>query len=81
MSAFTTLSPPVSPRDHAQGRSDAPLTLVEFVDYQCPYCGAAHPIVKRLRKGLDMKLRFVFRNFPLTEAHPFALIAALNTLL
>ncbi|SPF43346.1 Protein-disulfide isomerase [Syntrophobacter sp. SbD1] len=52
------------------------LTLVEYGDYQCPYCGAAYPVVKRLQKTLGKKLRFVFRNFPLTQAHPYALIAA-----
>ncbi len=52
------------------------MTLVEYGDYQCPYCGAAHPVVKRLQKTLGTKLRFVFRNFPLTQAHPYALIAA-----
>ncbi|MGH7971757.1 MAG: DsbA family protein, partial [Limisphaerales bacterium] len=43
---------------------------------QCPYCGAAHPIVKRLRRQLGNRLRFVFRNFPLTQAHPYAMVAA-----
>ncbi len=71
-----TLRPPVSARDHAEGPADAPLTLVEYGDYQCPYCGGAHPVVKRLQKTLGKKLRFVFRNFPLTQAHPYALIAA-----
>jgi len=66
----------VSARDHAEGPADAPLTLVEYGDYQCPYCGAAYPIVKRLQKALGKKLRFVFRNFPVTQAHPYALIAA-----
>ncbi len=49
---------------------------MEYGDYQCPYCGAAYPVVKRLQKTLGKKLRFVFRNFPLTQAHPFAMIAA-----
>jgi protein-disulfide isomerase len=70
------LTQPVSARDHAQGPADAPLTLVEYGDYQCPYCGAAYPVVKRLQKTLGKKLRFVFRNFPVTQAHPYALIAA-----
>ncbi|MFI5348348.1 MAG: DsbA family protein [Elusimicrobiota bacterium] len=70
------LNPPVSERDHAQGPADAPATLVEYGDYQCPFCGAAYPVVKLLRETLGNKLRFVFRNFPLTEAHPYALIAA-----
>jgi protein-disulfide isomerase len=76
MNESATLTPPVSARDHAQGPADAILTLVEFGDYQCPYCGAAYPEVKRVQKSLGKKLRFVFRNFPLTQAHPYALIAA-----
>jgi protein-disulfide isomerase len=71
-----SLTPPVSPRDHAEGPADAPETLVEYGDYQCPYCGAAHPVIKRLQKALGKKLRFVFRNFPLTQAHPYAMVAA-----
>jgi protein-disulfide isomerase len=70
------LTQPVSAQDHAEGPADAPLTLVEYGDYQCPHCGAAYPVVKRLQKTLGKKLRFVFRNFPLSEMHPYALIAA-----
>jgi protein-disulfide isomerase len=76
MDESATLTQPVSARDHAEGPEDAPVTLVEYGDYQCPYCGAAYPIVKRLQKALGKKLRFVFRNFPLTQAHPYALLAA-----
>jgi protein-disulfide isomerase len=76
MDKSATLTQPVSAHDYAEGPADAPLTLVEYGDYQCPYCGAAYPIVKRLQKILGRKLRFVFRNFPLTQAHPYALIAA-----
>jgi protein-disulfide isomerase len=76
MDNSAALTPPVSARDHAEGPADAPLTLVEYGDYQCPYCGAAYPVVKRLQKTLGKKLHFVFRNFPLTQAHPYALIAA-----
>ncbi len=76
MDNSATLTQPVSARDHAKGHADAPFTLVEYGDYQCPYCGAAYPIVKRLQKTLGKKLRFVFRNFPVTQAHPYALIAA-----
>src|SRR5215813_6364933 len=76
MNQSTALTPTVSGRDHAQGQADAPLTLVEYGDYQCPYCGAAFPVVKRLQKALGAKLRFVFRNFPLTQAHPYAMVAA-----
>jgi len=76
MEASATLTQPVSARDHAEGPADAPVTLVEYGDYQCPYCGAAYPVVKRLQKTLGQKLRFVFRNFPLTQAHPYARVAA-----
>ncbi len=76
MNGSATLTQPVSARDHAQGAVDAPLTLVEYGDYQCPYCGAAYPVVKELQKKLGKKLRFVFRNFPLTQLHPYALVAA-----
>ena len=50
--------------------------MVEYGDYQCPYCGSAHAIVKQLQKALGKELRFVFRNFPLRQAHPFAEHAA-----
>ena len=70
------LTQPVSKRDHVQGPVNATLTLVEYGDYQCPYCGAAYPVVKEIQKDLGKGLRFVFRNFPLTEMHPYALIAA-----
>lgn len=76
MSESSTLVPSVSARDHAQGIADAPVTLVEYGDYQCPYCGVAYPEVKRVQKHLGRKLRFVFRNFPLTQAHPYAMVAA-----
>jgi protein-disulfide isomerase len=71
-SHISRLVVPVSARDHVEGPSTAPVTLVEYGDYQCPYCGAAYPIVKRIQKHLGDRLRFVFRNFPLTEIHPFA---------
>jgi protein-disulfide isomerase len=70
------LTLPVSGRDHAQGPEDAPLTLVEYGDYECPYCGQAYPIVKRVQERLGEDLRFVFRNFPLREMHPHAQHAA-----
>jgi protein-disulfide isomerase len=70
------LKPPVGDFDHAQGPDNAPVTLVEYGDYECPYCGAAYPIVKRIQERLGDKLRFVFRNFPLSEAHPHAKAAA-----
>ena len=70
------LAIPVSERDHAQGPADAPVTLVEYGDYECPYCGKAHPIVKRIQKKLGPKLRLVFRNFPLNTIHAHAGVAA-----
>lgn len=70
------LKEPVSHDDHIQGADDAPVTLVEYGDYQCPYCGAAHPIVTALQSRFGDQLRFVFRNFPLTEVHPLAEPAA-----
>ena len=67
---------PVRPEDHIEGEADAPCTLVEYGDYQCPHCGRAYPIVKRVQKHFGKRLRFVFRNFPLNEIHPFAETAA-----
>jgi protein-disulfide isomerase len=67
---------PVSKRDHIRGPAEAPVTLVEYGDYQCPYCGQANPIVDQVRQALGDELRFVFRNFPLTGVHPHAEHAA-----
>jgi protein-disulfide isomerase len=67
---------PVSDRDHILGPETASVTLVEYGDYECPYCGLAHPIVKELLRRLGDQLRFVFRNFPLTQVHPHAEHAA-----
>jgi protein-disulfide isomerase len=66
----------VGPDDHVRGARVAPLTLVEYGDYECPYCGAAHPVVEDVRAELGDTLRFVFRHFPLTTVHPHALPAA-----
>ena len=71
------LSVPVSDeRDHIQGAADADVTLVEYGDYECPYCGAAYPIVKRIQREMAGRLRFVFRNFPISTSHPHAEAAA-----
>jgi protein-disulfide isomerase len=73
----TVLAAPVDQdRDHVQGPADAPVTLVEYGDYECPYCGAAYPIVKELQARMGERLRFVFRNFPITTSHPHAEQAA-----
>jgi protein-disulfide isomerase len=70
------LTRPVGDGDHVQGPATAPVTLVEYGDYECPYCGAAYPIVKEIQRRLGDRLRFVFRNFPITTAHPHAEHAA-----
>jgi protein-disulfide isomerase len=74
--ATAKLKPPVGPHDHVQGPAEAPVTLVEYGDYECPYCGEAYPVVKALQKRLGDQMRFVFRNFPLAQAHPHAEHAA-----
>jgi protein-disulfide isomerase len=70
------LTPPVGERDHVAGPADAPVTLVEYGDLECPYCRMAHPIVQAARRKLGDELRFVFRHFPLAEVHPHARHAA-----
>jgi protein-disulfide isomerase len=69
-------TPASEDRDHIQGPADAPVTLVEYGDYQCPYCGAAHPIVQEVQARMGNRLRFVFRNFPISTSHPRAEQAA-----
>jgi len=71
------LHPPISDKDHIQGNDNAVIELVEYGDYQCPYCGAAYPMVKRIQEKLSDKLKFVFRNFPLRNIHPHAMAAAI----
>jgi protein-disulfide isomerase len=68
--------PVAEDRDHIQGPLDAPVTLVQYGDYECPYCGAAYPIIKEVQAQMGEKLRFVFRNFPITTSHPHAERAA-----
>jgi protein-disulfide isomerase len=71
------LTMPVSDqRDHIAGPVDAAVTLVEYGDYECPYCGAAYPIIKEVQARMGARLRFVFRNFPITTSHPHAEQAA-----
>jgi len=71
------LTPPVSSRDHQMGPADAPVVLVEYGDYECPYCGEAYPIVQALQRAVQDSLLLVFRNFPLAQAHPHAEAAAM----
>lgn len=73
---MSNLKIPVSADDHSEGPENAPVTLVEYGDYECPHCARAFTIVKRLQKHFGKQLRFVFRNFPLTQAHPNAQAAA-----
>lgn len=67
---------PAPTRDHCQGSQGAPVALLEYGDYECPYCAAAHPIVKNMQSRLGEHLLFGFRHFPLTEVHPHAETAA-----
>lgn len=70
------LSVPVSDRDHVRGKIDAPITLLEYGDYECPDCEHAAPIVNQLRAKFSDRMRFVFRHFPQSAIHPHASIAA-----
>jgi protein-disulfide isomerase len=71
-----SLETQLSAQDHVDGPADAPLELVMYGDFQCPFCNAAQPILRRVRDRLDGRLRFAFRHFPLTEIHPDAQRAA-----
>jgi protein-disulfide isomerase len=70
------LSVPVSPVDHVLGPDHAHVTVVEYGDFECPNCKQAAPAVKLLLERYPERVRFVFRNFPLTEVHPHAMLAA-----
>src|SRR5690242_1468058 len=72
------LTPPVNRKsDHAVGGHHAEVVLVEFGDYECPFCGQAHGIIKDALRQMSDDVLFVFRNFPLTQMHPRALPASL----
>ena len=76
-SEYSSLSIPVNRnRDHILGPDTAPITLVEYGDYECPYCGQAYPIIKQIQDYFGDNIRFVFRNFPLSQVHPHAQRAA-----
>jgi protein-disulfide isomerase len=68
--------PVTEDRDHIQGPANAAVTVVEYGDYECPYCGAAYPIVKEVQNRMGERLRFAFRNFPIPTSHPHAEQAA-----
>ena len=63
-------------RDHVKGAANAPVTLVEYGDFECPDCGAAYPTVNEVVKRMGNRLRFVYRYYPLVESHPHAEHAA-----
>ena len=70
------LTLPVGPRDHVRGPATAPLTVLEYGDYECPYCGAAHPVLNEVQRIMGPRLRFAYRHFPLTQIHAHAYQAA-----
>jgi protein-disulfide isomerase len=70
------LAVPVGKSDHWQGPENAPVTLLEYGDYQCPFCADVHPMIQSIARTLGVQLRFVFRHMPLNEVHPFAQYAA-----
>jgi Na+/H+ antiporter NhaA len=71
------LDRPVDPhRDHIRGPTDAPLTLVEYGDFECPFCGTATGVIRELRERFGDELRYVFRHLPLTDVHARAELAA-----
>jgi protein-disulfide isomerase len=76
---MTDLIPAVNSNDHIYGNINAPLELVEYGDYECPFCGRAYPIVKSIQEKLGPDLKFIFRNFPLRKIHPNAFPAAIAT--
>lgn len=73
---MNTLTIPISERDHLRGSPDAPVVLVEYADFECPYCGAAYAVLKKLERDLPDMLAVVFREFPLVNVHPHAQLAA-----
>jgi len=75
-SASPRLTVPVNGSDHALGPITAPVTLVEYGDFECPHCGRAYYVVKSLKVRLGPHLRIIFRHFPLTTIHPHAFRAA-----
>ena len=75
---MSKLKPEVNSSDHHEGNVNAEITLVEYGDFECPHCGLAHPLIKRLLKEKGKDLHFVFRNFPLREIHYNAYEAAVT---
>jgi protein-disulfide isomerase len=75
---MSKLKPPVSVSDHIQGELQAPVLLVEYGDFQCPHCAAAHSILKRIQQKYKEQVALIFRHFPLSEIHEYAKIAAIS---
>ena len=73
---MSRLTVAVSERDHIKGKPGAPVTMVEYGDFECPFCGEAYYLVEQLLQDIGKEIRFVFRNFPLSQIHPHALAAA-----
>jgi protein-disulfide isomerase len=73
---MSTLKPPLDGSDHLRGDLSRPIQLVEFGDYQCPFCGQAEPVIAALEQTFGDQLCFAFRNFPIVGSHPHAEIAA-----
>src|ERR1700761_2333754 len=73
---MATLRTPITKTDHVRGQESAPITFMEYGDYECPHCALAHPIVDQVQLYFGSRMRFVFRHFPMTEIHPHAGIAA-----
>ena len=71
-----TLTVPVGPDDWSDGPKDAPVTLVEYGDFECPHCANMEPILQVLRRAVGSELRFVYRHFPIISSHPHAEAAA-----
>jgi protein-disulfide isomerase len=71
------LTIPVRKQDHIEGPKEARVTLVEYGDFECPYCGKAHEVLTRVLEEMGAQVRFVFRHFPITTVHPHAEAAAL----
>ena len=71
------LAEPVDPeRDHIRGPEDAPVTVLEYGDFECPYCGQAEPVLRELLRDFDDDVRYVWRHLPLNDVHPLAQLAA-----
>ena len=73
---LSNLALPMDGRDHIQGPIDAPAVLLEYGDYECPFCGEFYPVIKAIQEQLGERLCFAFRNFPLPNSHPHAVHAA-----